>query len=182
MASRHHQQRAVFGRHGVDHRCRLHVAGCQRSKSLRRAAVDAIAVKAHGELGPRRLPVQLIDDLPDVATDKGLEEGEHARVATVRFHGWLFVARPLHADYVGADARIILYPVPQVAVLERSANIQAALLCSISRTLERGHLIGVEQVLDHGVTVLAEASRDGFALGGREGFEVGRARAWRRDE
>jgi hypothetical protein len=83
----------------------------------------------------------------------------------------------LHADHIGTNARIVLDPITQVAVTERSANLQTPPLRAVRCALERGDLIGVEHILDHGITVLVEATRDRFRLVERESFQAGPVKA-----
>ena len=118
-------------------------------------------------------PVQLIDDLADVGADQGLEQGQHPRIATVRLQNLLIIARPLRAKHIDADAGIVGNPIAHVTVTIRRANGKAATLGTVGCVLERGNLIGVENVLDYCIAMLAEALVNRFWFVKREGQRAG---------
>ncbi len=76
--------------------------------------------------GADRLPVELVDDLLDVAAEQRLEEGENPHIGAIARQHLVLVGRPLHHAQCLAELRVIAHPVVQIAVTEAAAESEAA--------------------------------------------------------
>ncbi|MNC97815.1 hypothetical protein D3C83_156000 [compost metagenome] len=73
MAARHERHAARFGPVRIDRESGLDIGGGEVAIAVRGLAEARILMPGEVAGGPRRLPVDLVDDLPDVVPDQRRE-------------------------------------------------------------------------------------------------------------
>ena len=124
VAARDDPHRPGFRRVRVDRDPGLDVGPAEVAIGLGRTAEAAVLVPGEVAHRPRRLPVDLVDDLLEVGPDQGTKQLRDPPVEPDRVQFVLVVGRPLHHPYRLAAAVVGGDVVEQIAVPEAAAVAQ----------------------------------------------------------
>src|SRR6185437_8878420 len=98
-------------------------------------------------------PMQLVDDLLDVAADERLEDREIARVAAHALQRGIDISRPLHEPHDAAELRVRAEPVEQIPVAEALGMRHAGRPMAIEPRRDLGDLGSGKDAAQHGIAL-----------------------------
>ena len=104
----------------------------------------------------RRLPVDLVDDLLEVAPDQRLEQRREARIEPHRVEHRLVIGRPLHHPHQRRAVRAVGDLVEQIAVPEAAAVRDAFDVELVGRLPEKAGLRRGKEAADDDITLRPE--------------------------
>ena len=182
MTARHERHAAGFGIVRIDRKAGLDIRGVEVAIAIGRLAKARILMPGEIAHRARRLPVDLVDDLLDVAADQRLQQSREARIEPDRVEHGPVVGRPLHHLHPRA-ALALRDLVEEIAVAEAAAVRDAFGMDGVDVGADRLDLAGREEAPDDGISVALPGGGIDHALMGsfpRAAHARARARTPRR--
>ena len=142
----------------IDREPGLDVGGAEVAVAVGGHSEARILVPGEVAYGPRRLPVDLVDDLLDVAPDQRLEQGGEAGIEAHRVERGAVVGGPLHHLHQRSAGPLRDF-VEEIAVAEAAAVRDPLGMDGVDLRADRGDLPGAEETADDRVAVAMPGGR-----------------------